>query len=71
MNPVFAIFSPGPTELIIIAVVAMLLLGPALVPKVARSLGSVIPSFKAGLKEAKDEVDDAAKTLNDAMNGKG
>ena len=50
----FAVFCPGPTELCIIAGIAMLLLGPTMVPKVARSIGSIIPSFKAGLKEVQD-----------------
>ncbi|MBW2672182.1 MAG: twin-arginine translocase TatA/TatE family subunit [Deltaproteobacteria bacterium] len=65
----FGIFCPGPTELIIIAAIAMLLIGPAMLPKAARSLGAVIPSFKAGLKDAKDEVDDCAKELDKVVNG--
>lgn len=66
-------FCPGPTEIIIIAAIALLLIGPKALPKMARSLGSVIPSFKAGLndvKEIEDEVrkvtDDVTRTVKDA-----
>ena len=51
----FAFWMPGPMELVICGIVGILLFGPQL-PKVARSLGSAIPSFKAGLKEVADDV---------------
>lgn len=54
---------PGPTELLIIGLIAVLLFGNRL-PKVARSIGSAIPQFKKGLDDVKDEIKDVEKTLN-------
>ena len=44
--------------MIIVAIVAVLLFGSQL-PKVARSLGSAIPSFRAGLRDIERELHDA------------
>ncbi len=55
--PILA-YMPGPTELIVILVVALLLFGKRL-PSVGRSLGRGIVEFKNGLKGVKDDVDDA------------
>jgi sec-independent protein translocase protein TatA len=54
---------PGPFEWIIIGAVALLLFGSRL-PTVAKSIGQSIVSFKKGLKEATDDVDDAAKAAS-------
>ncbi len=53
---------PGPMELCIIAVIGVLLFGTQL-PKIARSVGSAIPSFKAGLKEVEDDLQDCEKAI--------
>ncbi len=55
--PILA-YVPGPTELIVILVVALLLFGKRL-PSVGRSLGRGIVEFKNGLRGVKDDVDDA------------
>lgn len=41
----------GPTELIVILVIVMLLFGAARLPKLARSLGESSREFKKGLAE--------------------
>jgi sec-independent protein translocase protein TatA len=41
----------GPTELIIVLVIALLILGPKRLPAAGRSLGRGINEFKAGLLE--------------------
>ncbi|MBE3097896.1 MAG: twin-arginine translocase TatA/TatE family subunit [Planctomycetes bacterium] len=46
---------PGPWEMAIIAVVALLLFGRRL-PEVGRSLGKGIVEFKKGLRDVQDEV---------------
>ncbi|MBM4020379.1 MAG: twin-arginine translocase TatA/TatE family subunit [Planctomycetes bacterium] len=50
---------PGPWEIAIIAVVALLLFGRRL-PEVGRSLGKGIVEFKKGLREVQDEVSKAS-----------
>lgn len=50
---------PGTTELIIIAVVALLIFGRRL-PDVARSVGKSIVEFKKGIREAKDDINTPA-----------
>ncbi len=52
----FAFWSPGPTELIILLIVALLLFGKRL-PEVARSLGKGIVEFKRGVRGIEDEID--------------
>jgi sec-independent protein translocase protein TatA len=49
----------SPWHLLIIGVVAILLFGNRL-PEVARSLGRSVNEFKRGLKEVKDNFDEAA-----------
>ena len=48
---------PGHFELIIIGVIGLLLFGNQL-PKIARSMGAAIPSFKKGMKEVEQECRD-------------
>ena len=47
--------SLGPTELIIIGVIALLVFGPQL-PKAARWLGKSVNEFKRSMSEVADEV---------------
>jgi sec-independent protein translocase protein TatA len=55
----------GPTELIIILVIVMLLFGATRLPKLARSLGQASKEFKEGIREgAKD--DDGKESGKDA-----
>jgi sec-independent protein translocase protein TatA len=53
LTPVFAIFGLGPTELIIVGLVVLLLFGSRL-PKVMRSLGEGIVEFKRGVQGIED-----------------
>lgn len=48
----------GTSELIVIAVVALILFGPSKIPDFARSLGRAVNMFKKGLNEGLE--DDAA-----------
>src|SRR5438874_6027251 len=45
----------GPTELIIILVIVLLLFGAARLPKLARSLGEASKEFKKGVNEREQE----------------
>jgi len=64
-----AFWTPGPLELIVILVVAILIFGRRL-PEIARSMGQSIFEFKRGIKEAakmKDDVaDDIKRSCDDA-----
>ena len=59
MDTLFAFFTPGPMEMIIIGVVAVLLFGKRL-PEVGRSLGKGIVEFKKGIRGIEDEIDSAS-----------
>lgn len=49
----------GPTELIIVLVIVLLLFGGAKLPKLARSLGQASNEFKKGVEDgAKDDAGD-------------
>ncbi len=65
-HAMLAMWTPGPLEIIVIAIVALLLFGRRL-PEVGRSLGRGIIEFKKGLKDVQDDVstdisDDKAET---------
>ncbi|HEY8218251.1 MAG TPA: twin-arginine translocase TatA/TatE family subunit [Acidimicrobiia bacterium] len=52
----------GPTELIIILLIVLLIFGGAKLPKLARSMGQAQKEFKKGLDEgAKGGADEADK----------
>jgi len=59
MEVVLAFFSPGPMEILIIGVIAVLLFGKRL-PEVGRSLGKGIVEFKKGIHGIEDEIDSAS-----------
>ena len=59
-----AFFSPGPTEMVIIGIVAVLLFGSRL-PSVARSLGRSFIEFKKGMSGVEDDVRDAMRSVPD------
>jgi sec-independent protein translocase protein TatB len=50
-------FGLGPTELIVILVLALLVLGPQRIPEAASSLGKAIRSFRRATRELKDQID--------------
>jgi len=49
----------GPWQVVIIIVIALLIFGKRL-PEIARSLGRSLTEFRKGLKETKDEIENAA-----------
>lgn len=60
MVPVFAMFGLGPTELLILGAIVLLLFGTRL-PKVMRSLGEGIVEFKRGVQGIEDGSSGASR----------
>jgi sec-independent protein translocase protein TatA len=54
MQPLFGIFGLGPTEIIVVGVVVLLLFGSRL-PSLARSLGRSMIEFKKGVQGADED----------------
>lgn len=59
-----AMFMPGPLELGIIAIIAVLIFGSKL-PKLARNIGSSFVEFKKGLKKGLEEVKEPIQEFKD------
>lgn len=57
----------GPTELIIVLVIVLLLFGSTRLPKLARSIGQASKEFKEGVKEGgRDDGGDEEVTMSRA-----
>ena len=54
----FAFLSPSPMELAVIAVIALLVLGPSRLPEAARSLGKGMKEMRDSFSGAMDHDDD-------------
>ena len=55
----------GTTEIIVIAVVALILFGPSKIPEFAKQCGRAVNMFKKGLKEGLED-DDAPSKMDPA-----
>ncbi len=51
----------GTGEIIVILAVVLLLFGAKRIPKLARGIGRGVSSFRQGLNEVADEIDNAEK----------
>jgi sec-independent protein translocase protein TatA len=58
MNMLAFISAPGPLELIVILVVALIILGPKKLPEAARSVGRGMREFKDSIQGGDDDLDD-------------
>jgi len=59
----FAFFTLGSTEMIVVLIVALLIFGSRL-PSVMRSLGSSVNEFKKGVRDVKGDVADVKDELD-------
>ena len=53
-------FGLGPTELIIVFLVILLIFGAKRIPEIAQGLGKGITEFKKAARDVTDEIDSAA-----------
>ena len=60
LSEIMAIWTPGPVEIVVIAIVALLIFGRRL-PEIARNVGKSFVEFKKGLMEASDLKNDSYK----------
>ena len=61
----------GPLEILLVAIIALIVLGPARLPEVARSVGRGMREFRSALSEAggrdDEEEDDADDEIDDEV----
>ncbi len=56
----------GPTELIIVLVIALIVIGPKRLPEVGKSLGKGMREFKDSLSGERREEDEDVSTIHQA-----
>lgn len=49
--------TPGPTELIVILILVLVLFGAKRIPEIAQGLGKGIREFKKSVREVQDEIE--------------
>lgn len=54
----------GPTELLVVLAIVLLLFGSTRLPKLARSLGQASKEFKTGVKEGDSAPDEAKPSVD-------
>jgi sec-independent protein translocase protein TatB len=59
------VFGIGPSELLVILVIALLVLGPKRLPELARSLGKAMGEFRRATADISTELDNARIMLEE------
>lgn len=55
----------GPTEILVIVVIGLLVFGARRLPEIGKSLGKGIQEFKKGINTMRDEIEGAADSVKD------
>ena len=64
ITPLFSLGSLGFWEIVLIVLVILLLFGGKKIPELMRGLGKGVKSFKEGLKDVENEVNDIKKDID-------
>lgn len=54
----------GPTGIILLVLIALLLFGPKKLPELGRAFGRTLKEFKAGTKELMDDTDKSKSSID-------
>jgi len=66
ISNLLAMWTPGPLEIIVILIIAVLIFGKRL-PEIGRSMGKSLVEFKKGLREAKDTKEDLENDVKNTV----
>lgn len=58
----FGIFNLGPTELIVILFIVLIIFGPRKLPEIGKAFGEMISGFRKGSKEDEDSEEKSTRT---------
>jgi len=61
-------FNAGPTEIIVVAIVILVLFGAKRIPELAKGLGQGIKEFRQASKDIKKEIEESSKNIEDVIN---
>ena len=65
MNSLLFAWIPGPTEMLIVLAIFLLLFGGRQLPSLMRNLGASAREFKKGVQGMDEEMNDAKRSLED------
>ncbi len=58
----------GPTEIIIIAIVFLILFGAKRIPDFAKGIGQGLKEFRKASRDIKKEIEDSSRDIDEAVN---
>lgn len=70
MNELLFIGNLGMPELIVILIIVLLLFGAKKIPELMNGLGKGVKSFKKGMKEVEDEIENIDMEVDDSKKKK-
>lgn len=65
MTPTILFLPGGPTEIIVILLILVVLFGPKKIPNLAKAVGESMGQFKLGKEKAEKEVDEIKNNVDE------